>query len=136
MADSGPRDSIVREIGRLTRERDRAARLSLEAEDATVYTALVAERSRQLAGLQRELDSFAADDDITRRLRGLTPDALRNVLMDAGPEAIVLSLVDRVVIGPDLAGTIEYRQAGAVSLASPRGFHRYGPALVLPFRAA
>jgi hypothetical protein len=133
--DAGPRETLIREIGRLTRERDRAARLALEADEASVYTGLVAERGRQIAGLQRELAALSEDDEITRRLRSLTPEVLRDLLMSTEPTAIVLALVERVVIGPDLQGTIEYRQAGAVNVASPRVCHGYGPAMILPFRA-
>jgi hypothetical protein len=134
--DDGPRQAILREIGKLTRERDRAARLALETDDSGVYTALVAERGQQIAGLQRELATFAEDDEITTRLKELTPAGLRELLAGTDPAAIVAALVDRIVMGPDLVGTIEYRQVGAVSVASPRKCHRYGPALVLPFRLA
>lgn len=135
-ADSGPREALEKEAARLSRERDRAARLALETDNADVYTALVSERSQQIAAIHRELSALEDDDDVTRRLKKLTPPALRDLLASADPESVVLSLVERVVIGPDLSGTIEYRQAGAVSMASPRARHRYGPALVLPFRVA
>lgn len=131
-ADSGPREQLGREVARLRREREKAARLALESDDP-IYTGLVAERGRQIAGLERELAAMAEDDEVTRRLRTLTPSIFRDLVESKEPAALVLSLVDRIIIGPDLVGQIHYRQAGAVSMASPRGCHRYGMGLARGF---
>jgi site-specific DNA recombinase len=140
--DDGPRQRIIKETGRLTRERDRAARLALETDDE-VYTGLVRERSQQIAGLQRELASMAEDDAVTRALKEITPAAFRDALEGKDPSEIVQALVQRVVLGTDLEDcTIEYRSVAASSraevMASPRGCHSFGtlePAIVLPLRA-
>lgn len=134
-ADSGPREQLGREVGRLRREREKAARLALESDDP-IYTGLVAERGRQITGLEREIAALVEDDEVTRRLRTLTPSVFRDLIESKEPAALVLSLVERIVVGPDLAGTILYRQAGAVSVASPRVGHRYGSGLERRFKLA
>ena len=110
--------------------------VSGEPENLPIYTGLVAERGRQIAGLERELAALAEDDEVTRRLRALTPSVFRDLIESKEPAALVLSLVERIIVGPDLAGTILYRQAGAVSVASPRVRDRYGSGLERRFNLA
>lgn len=90
----------------------------------------------RVADLERELAALAEDDEVTRRLRALTPSVFRDLIESKEPAALVLSLVERIIVGPDLAGTILYRQAGAVSVASPRVRDRYGSGLERRFNLA
>ena len=122
-AETGRREQLQAEAAKLRRERDRAARLALERED-DVYPRLVSEKGRQIAGIERQLAALSEDDETVRLLRALTPAMLRDALETYPPADLLAAVVARVVVGPDLTGTIEYRSA--VSMASPRHRHGYG----------
>lgn len=132
---------VRRELARLRRERDRAARLALESEDGGVYTALVTERGAQIAVLEREVAAMGQEAELEQAVRRLTPESLRGLIRAIDdPARLVESLVGRVVLDPDLTGRIEYRAAvepaRSVSMASPRRADRYATAWVSAIRVA
>ena len=135
MEESTRAKLIRRDLAAARRALEQAARRSLESDDP-MYVELVRENRRRINALERDLESSAEDDRVTALLKHLTPTQLRQIIEAAAPERVALSLVGRIVVGPDLTGTIEYRQVGDVSVASPRGFDRYVPALVVAFRLA
>ena len=135
MEESTRAKLIRRDLATARRALEQAARRSLESDDP-MYVELVRENRRRINALERDLESSAEDDRVTAQLRNLTPAQLRQIIEAAAPERVALSLVGRIMLGPDLTGTIEYRQVGDVSVASPRGFDRYVPVLTVPFRLA
>lgn len=131
---------IRREVARVRRERERAARLALEAEDPSVFAALVAERSAQMAALERDLEAAGRESGLSEAVRQLTPPALRDLIRSIdNPARLLESLVERIILDPDLTGRVEYRSAVApsrgVSMASPRGPDRYATAWSSPLRS-
>lgn len=115
---------IRRELGKIRRERDKAARLALQ-DDGDAWLAIVAERGDQIRALEAELEAAGREGELEAAVRRLTPAALRDLIASIeDPASLLRSLVERVVLGPDLVGRIEYRPAlGAsrsVSVASPR----------------
>ena len=128
-----------RELSKLRRERERAARLALTEDDAAVYTRLVAERGVQMAALEGDIERAGQEAELEHAVRLLTPSSLGDVIRSIeDPARLVESLLARVVLEPDLTGRIEYRAAvepsHRVSMASPRRSGRYATAAMSPLR--
>jgi hypothetical protein len=124
-AHSDPAGEIDARIRQLEREKRKAAELSLSSE-ASVFLQLVSDRTRQIEALQREAAALRADDSLSRHFTGLTIDSLRELLADQEPAKAIETLVERVVLEPDLTCRMLYKavpgKAGWRSVASPRGF--------------
>lgn len=124
---------IRREIAKLRKERDRAARLALEEEGSAVWVALVAERSAQVQALDAELERVTKESELEATVRRLTPAAVREMI-DAveDPARLIQSLVERIELTPTLRARLHYRAAGrasrSVSVASPRDPGEYATA--------
>lgn len=132
---------IRREVVRLKRERDRAARLALETDNPEIYATIVAERTGQIEALEREAVAAGRESDLERAVRQLTPAALSDLIRSIeDPARLIESLVARVVLEPDLTGRVEYRAAvepaRSVSVASPPRSARYATAWVSEIRVA
>ena len=115
-----PKQQLLKRIRSLKGKRDRARDFALGHDDG-YWAAQAATLDAEVHALELELETWEQD----RRgpqLNSLTVKAVRQLLADASPTALVGHLVARVVLAPDGAGTLEYRQVGDVKVASPRGF--------------
>jgi len=125
-----PARPLKERIARLEREKGKAAELALAAEDSQPFVRLVQERSDQIAALRAELEAVESDSALIEAVRRLTPAVLRELLLElGGPAAALQAMVARVVLEPDLSCRVDYRAAGALSMASPRGYGRSVPVL-------
>lgn len=110
-------------IRQLEREKARAAELALTS-DATTFLGLVSEKSRQIDALKREVAAVRADNSLSQELARLTVERLRELVTDQGPVKMLETLVDRVVLSPDLKCQVELKAVPGSrwrSVASPRG---------------
>lgn len=116
----GSQASIRSEIARLTRLREKSARMALAAEDGGVYAELVKEHTRQIEAMQRELVAMQASVGAHQDAQELTADDIRRELDHAGVRELVPLVVNRVVLEPDLTCRVEYG-GKCPSMASPQG---------------
>lgn len=135
-----PAVDLESRIRKAQREKDRAAELALSSEQSGTFLALVRQRSEQIEALKREADAVRADDALSRELANLTPEKLRGVLAERAPAKALQSLVERVILEPDLRCQLEYRALSGrrqwLSVASPRGFETWPPELTSLVRIA
>jgi site-specific DNA recombinase len=112
-----PKAPIDAEIAKRIRQRDRAARLSLEYE-GEAYAQLVADLDRQITALRREADAAAAERHANETLSHITPADVRAAIASIDSDrALITGLVGRVVLDPDLTqARIDY----GLNVASPR----------------
>ncbi len=115
-----PRQLLIKRIRSCKGKRDRARDYALEHGDG-YWADQAATLDREVRTLELELQAWEQDGK-GPQLNSLTVKAVRQLLADASPTALVGHLVARVVLAPDGAGTLEYRQVGDVKVASPRGF--------------
>lgn len=131
---------MLAEIRRLERERDRAAAASVREEGGEVYRHLVDQRSRQIGTLRQELEAAGREEQIEDGLRGLSVEQIRRLVEAQDPARTVRTLVDRVMLDPDLACQIRLRDpsynATWRSMASPGGSSLQTQALLLPVALA
>lgn len=128
-----PSKPIRDRIAKLEREKLKAAELALSAEDSATFVSLVQARSSQIEALRRELEAVDMDSDLLRQVRELTPGTLRELLLElGGPSEALQTMVDRVILDPDLSCRLHYRAAGGLSVASPRGHGGSAPVLSVP----
>lgn len=100
---------MLAEIRKLERERDRAAAASLRDDATDVYSRLVEQRTRQIAQLQQELEAAGREERVEDGLRGLSVEQVRAFVEAQDPTRAVRTLVDRVMLDPDLACQIRLR---------------------------
>lgn len=122
---------IRAEIEKLQRRRQRAAALALE-DDGEVYATLTGELGRQIEALKREAEAVSAETVAAETLRAITPTQVREYLLGMDNDrAMIVGMVGKVVLDPDLTGRIEYR----LCVASPRRSDRWAtPMAVEPLR--
>ena len=126
--DRDPAKPLRDRIAQLEREKTKAAELALTVEDGGTFTRLIEERSRQIAALKAELAAIEADAALTQAVRALTSRKLRELLFElGGPTEALPSLVEKIILEPDLTCTIHYHATGCLSMASPRGFDGWTP---------
>ncbi len=120
-----PASDIEGQIRTLERQKARAAELAL-GEAGPTFAALVADRSRQIEALQREAAAKRTDQSLSEQLARLTPQRLKELLLDTDPAKSLESLVERIILEPDLTCRLHYKavpgQQAWRSVASPRGF--------------
>lgn len=124
-AASQPGEDLRRQIRALEKKRERAAESELEIETGDVYRGIVVSTTRQIDALRRELAAVereaAAEDDF----EGLTAADVRALVGEyQEPARVVRTLVDRVVLEPDLVCQIQLKRQGSynerwASVASP-----------------
>lgn len=135
-----PAGDIAGQIRKAEREKARAAEIALSSDESETFLALVRQKSEQIDALKREAEAVRADDVISRELAGLTPERLREILADRTPAKALQSLVERVILDPDLRCHLEYRALSGrrrwLSLASPRGFTDWPPELTSHVKVA
>jgi DNA invertase Pin-like site-specific DNA recombinase len=128
-----PAEDIASRIGKLEREKARAAELALTADNET-FLQLVRQRSSQIEALRREAEAVRTDDVLARQLAGLTLPKLRALLADHEPAKAMQSLVERITLEPTLQCQIHYRSVPGrkqwLSVASPRGREGWPPELI------
>jgi hypothetical protein len=100
--------------------------LALSSDDET-FLKLFEEKSRQIEALQHEATAVRADNELTVQLANLTTETLKAILLEQGPEKSLHTLVDRIVLEPDLMTCqIELKAVPGkgrwLDVASPRGF--------------
>lgn len=80
----------------LEKEKARAADLALSTDDE-VFIKLVAEKSRHIATLQREMTAVRKDNALADPVAALTTEGLRELLAEQRPEKAlaVQQLIDR-----------------------------------------
>lgn len=109
------------EIARLTRQKERAARLALE-DDGGTFVGLVASLSRQIEALEREALAIERQGLADDGLAGLTRAQVQELLLSLDDDRALVAAVQEVVLDPaTLQGTLSYR----LSLASPRRSGRW-----------
>lgn len=119
--EPGSEGAIRAEIARLTKQRERAARLALASEDGGVYADLVSQCTRQIEALQRDLASVMATAGSRQDAQRLTAEDIRRELDQVGVRELVPLVVSRVVLEPDLTCRVEYGAGRCPSMASPEG---------------
>lgn len=137
---ANPAPDLASRIRKAEREKARAAELALSEQDSETYLALVRQKGQQIEALKREAAAVQADDAFSRDLGTLDATQLRAILDDRGPAKALQSLVERVILEPDLRCRIDYKLDPArpqwLSLASPRGFETWPPELTSLVRIA
>ena len=118
-----PTAGIDKEIKRLERERERAARKAVETDDGGIFVGVVEERTRQINALRRERELASREGGLFELVSRTTPADLAQMALE-NPSAAVSALVEEVTLNRDLTCQIRYRCA---SMASPRGANRYAP---------
>jgi DNA invertase Pin-like site-specific DNA recombinase len=106
---ANPAADVEGRIRKAEREKARAAELALTSDESGTFLALVKQRSVQIEALKREADAVRADDALSRELASLTVPKLRAILADRTPAKAIQSLVERVVLDPQLTCRIEYK---------------------------
>jgi DNA invertase Pin-like site-specific DNA recombinase len=135
-AAAAPGADLVAQIRKLERERERAATAAIAGDDGGVYRSLVEQRTRQVVALQRELAALEREATDCDQLHNLNADELRELVeMPADPVRVVRTLIDRVVLEPDLACQIRLRRTSYNGLwrgvASPGRFEAQTQGLML-----
>ena len=107
-------------------EKARAAEIALSTDDG-VFIRLVAEKSRHIEALQREMAAVRKDNALADHVAALTVEGLRELLAEQKPEKALDVLVERIVLDPEaLTCQIEFKAVPGgrkwLSVASPRGF--------------
>ena len=124
-ATADPAAPVAEQIRLLEKEKARAAELALSTDDE-VFIKLVAEKSRHIEALQREMAAVRKDNALADHVAALTVEGLRDLLAEQRPEKALDVLVERVVLDPEaLTCQIEFKAPGERkwrSVASPRGF--------------
>lgn len=132
---SGVTAGMLAEIRKLERERDRAAAASLTDGAGEVYGRLVEQRTRQIATLRQELEVAGREERVEDGLRGLSVEQIRALVESTDPARAVRTLVDRVMLDPDLACQIRLRDPAYNGLwrdmASPGGTGYHPQGLIL-----
>lgn len=122
---SDPAEAIDAKVAQLEKEKAKAAQLALTS-DADTFLQLVAERGRQIDALKREAVAIRAEASLSTTTRELTPAQLRELLSEQGPSRAIQTLLERVILEPDLTCRLQYKalayRSGWRSVASPRGF--------------
>ncbi len=129
----GSQPAIRAEISRLTKQRERSARLAAEGDDGGVYADLVRQATRQIEALQRELAAVLASADAHQDAQELTAEDIRRELDHAGVRELVPLVVHRVVLEPDLTCRVEYG-GKCLRMASPKGRVVRTPVLSSPVK--
>ena len=125
-ATTDPAAPIAEQIRLLEKEKARAAELAISTDDE-VFIKLVAEKSRHIEALQREMAAVRKDNALADHVAALTVEGLRDLLAEQRPEKALDVLVERVVLDPEaLTCQIEFKAVPGerkwLSVASPRGF--------------
>jgi site-specific DNA recombinase len=108
---ASPTEELQSQIRKLERERQRAAEQSLGEGVSGVYLALVEQRSRQIEALRHELAAVEREAATDGGLRAMGTEELRGVIASQDPVRVVRTLVERVVLEPDLACQVHLRRA-------------------------
>lgn len=116
----GSQAAIRGEVARLTKQRERSARLAADGDDGGVYMDLVRQATRQIEALQRELVAVMASENAHQDAQELTAADIRRELDQAGVRELVPLVVQRVVLDADLTCRVEYG-GRCPSMASPKG---------------
>jgi len=136
-----PGHDITAQIRRLERERQRAAEAAVASEAPGVYAQVVEQRSRQISALQRELAAVQRENAAESGLKTMGIEELRTVLESQDTTRVVRTLVDRVVLEPDLNCQIQLRRKSSPnelwrSVASPGLSEGETQGLILPVALA
>lgn len=133
---NSPGGEIASRIKKLERERQRAAEAAIGSESAGIYQSLVDTRGRQIEALRHELAAIEREAAAEDGIRGLGLEEIRSLVEGQDPAKVVRTLVDRVVLEPNLDCQVRLRQASYNglwrSVASPEGFEGQTPGLILP----
>jgi site-specific DNA recombinase len=120
---SDPAAALDSKIAQLEKEKTKAAQLAL-TQDADTFLQLVAERGRQIDALRREVTAIRAESNLTAHTSSLTPDQLRERLTEQGPARAIQTLLERIILDPDLTCRIQYKalsyRSEWRSMASPQ----------------
>lgn len=121
---SDPAEAIDAKVAQLEREKTKAAQLALS--DPDTFLPLVAERARQIEALKREAAAIRTEASLSESTRELTPEQLRERLAEQGPARAIQTLLERIILEPDLTCRLQYKalayRSEWRSMASPRGF--------------
>lgn len=121
---SDPAAALDAKIVQLEREKAKAAQLALSSE-ADTFLELVTERSRQIDALRREATAIRKEATLTEHTSSLTPDQLRERLAEQGPARAIQTLLERIILEPDLTCRLQYKALNYRtqwrSMASPKG---------------
>jgi DNA invertase Pin-like site-specific DNA recombinase len=124
-SSAGPGGEIVTRIKKLEKERQRAAEAAIGSESAHIYEQLVDSRGRQIEALRHELAAIEREAAAESGMRDLGIEQVRELVDSQDPVKVVRTLVERVVLEPDLACQVRLRQASHNGLwrpmASPEG---------------
>jgi site-specific DNA recombinase len=131
-----PGGDLQQQIRKLERERARAAEAAVEGETAGVYRDVVATKTRQIDALRRELAAVEREAVADDGFQGLTLEDVRGLVESQDPAQVVRTLVDRVVLEPDLACQIQVKRQASYNglwadMASPRRPRPHPEGLVL-----
>jgi site-specific DNA recombinase len=129
-----PTVAIAARIKKLEREKARAAELAL-TEDPTPFLQIVSDRKRQVDALRHELTAIQAGATLTEHVANYTPEKLRQLIAERAPARLITTLVERIVLEPDLSCRLQYKaisgRAGWRSMASPGRFEDWPPELTV-----
>lgn len=121
---SDPAEAIDTKVAQLEREKTKAAQLALS--DPDTFLPLVAERARQIEALRREAAAIRTEASLSESTRELTPNQLRERLSEQGPARAIQTLLERIILEPDLTCRLQYKalayRSEWRSMASPGGF--------------
>lgn len=137
-AAAAPGADIHVQIGKLERERSRAAERALAAADGDVYADLVEQRTRQIAALRREVEALQRETAVGADLQKMSVSSVRALIRDGDPVKAVRRFVDRVMLEPSLTCQLQLRrpdrQRGWLTMASPGRADSWPSELVVPVR--
>jgi site-specific DNA recombinase len=129
---NNPAAAIDDRIKQLEREKNKAAELALTS-DSNTFLAIIADRTKQIDALRREATAVRADNSLSLHLANLTVDKFRDLLADRDPARMVQTLVERIILEPDLSCKLNYKvvpgKAAWRCVASPKVCDTSPPAL-------
>ena len=117
-----PAATIDARVKQLEKEKAKAAELALTS-DSDTFLQLVTDRSRQIDALKREAFAMRADAGFKSHISGLSADQLKDMLAEKDPARLIETLLERIVLEPDLTCRLYYRAVPGKrqwrSMASP-----------------
>jgi site-specific DNA recombinase len=105
-----PGGDLIAQIRKLERERARAAEAAISGDGSEAYAALVAQRSRQIDALNRELAAVEREAQTSSGLKALGVEELRTLLESQDTTRVVRQLIERVVLEPSLDCQIQLKR--------------------------
>ena len=117
-----PGQDLDKEAQRLDREADRAAKLALETTEPAPFISLMESKRQQAAAVRRQAEAARQDNVVMRATRSVNHVTVRETIAaEQSDAALVRSLVEKIVLDPDLSCRIDYFPAIGNSplMASP-----------------